>query len=230
MGFNNPSWTWSELEAALSGTKGRDGRVAGSPSWNAGGDGPAWSRRRQPFDCTAPLTGGPSRVRGALRRVALPLQLLLPRRGVAPRGAGHRGRPARPRRPRPDRPRRLLRHRSLRRGRSCRGDADGVRHGDHADARPVGGGVQGRGGHADPGRHRAGSRQPRPRPPRRPPAAARRRAGRLRPPRPHAQSRAPGGGEGGAAVHARRRRPHHGRARVGAHRLPQGCSRGVTHE
>ena len=49
MGFNNPSWTWSELEAALSGTKGRDGRVAGSPSWNAGGDGPAWSRRRQPF-------------------------------------------------------------------------------------------------------------------------------------------------------------------------------------
>src|SRR5688500_3839429 len=49
MGFNNPSWTWSELEAALSG-KGRDGRAPGSPSWNAGGDGPAWSRRRQPFD------------------------------------------------------------------------------------------------------------------------------------------------------------------------------------
>ncbi len=48
MGFNNPSWTWSELEAALSG-KGRDGRAPGSPSWNAGGDGPAWSRRRQPF-------------------------------------------------------------------------------------------------------------------------------------------------------------------------------------
>ncbi|MET0457968.1 MAG: PHP domain-containing protein, partial [Ilumatobacteraceae bacterium] len=49
MGFNNPSWTWSELEAALSG-KGRDGRAAGSPSWNAGGDGPAWSRKRQPFE------------------------------------------------------------------------------------------------------------------------------------------------------------------------------------
>ena len=48
MGFNNPSWTWKELEAALSGT-GRDGRAPGSPSWNAGGDGPAWSRRRQPF-------------------------------------------------------------------------------------------------------------------------------------------------------------------------------------
>ena len=48
MGFNNPSWTWKELEAALSG-RGRDGRAPGSPSWNAGGDGPAWSRRRQPF-------------------------------------------------------------------------------------------------------------------------------------------------------------------------------------
>jgi error-prone DNA polymerase len=48
VGFNNPSWTWSQLEAALSGT-GRDGRAPGSPSWNAGGDGPAWSRRRQPF-------------------------------------------------------------------------------------------------------------------------------------------------------------------------------------
>jgi error-prone DNA polymerase len=50
VGFNNPSWTWSELEAALSGTTGRDGRAPGSPSWNAGGDGPAWSRRRQPFE------------------------------------------------------------------------------------------------------------------------------------------------------------------------------------
>src|SRR6188768_3698769 len=55
MGFNNPSWTWRQLEAALSGTGsvpddlGRDGRAPGSPSWNAGGDGPAWSRKRQPF-------------------------------------------------------------------------------------------------------------------------------------------------------------------------------------
>jgi error-prone DNA polymerase len=49
MGFNNPSWTWKELEATLSGRVGRDGRAAGSPSWNAGGDGPAWSRKRQPF-------------------------------------------------------------------------------------------------------------------------------------------------------------------------------------
>ena len=30
VGFNNPSWTWSELEAALSG-KGRDGRAPGQP-------------------------------------------------------------------------------------------------------------------------------------------------------------------------------------------------------
>ena len=59
MGFNNPSWSWNELEATLSGKPpgrtGRDGRAPGSPSWNAGGDGPAWSRRRQPFE--AP--GGP---------------------------------------------------------------------------------------------------------------------------------------------------------------------------
>src|SRR6188472_1844668 len=53
VGFNNPDWTWSELEAALSGRdRGRDGRAPGSPSWNAGGDGPAWTRHRQPFDAT----------------------------------------------------------------------------------------------------------------------------------------------------------------------------------
>src|SRR4051812_33515020 len=47
---------WWELEARLS-DRGRDGRAAGSPSWNAGGDGPAWSRKRQPFepDQTRPL-------------------------------------------------------------------------------------------------------------------------------------------------------------------------------
>jgi error-prone DNA polymerase len=65
VGFNNPDWTWSELEAALSDREGGtgvdpwergdpryrqlDGRAPGSPSWNAGGDGPAWSRKRQPF-------------------------------------------------------------------------------------------------------------------------------------------------------------------------------------
>ena len=29
MGFNNPSWSWSELEATLSGKAGRDGRAPG---------------------------------------------------------------------------------------------------------------------------------------------------------------------------------------------------------
>ena len=61
VGFNNPSWSWSELEAALSGkpsagTTGRDGRAPGSPSWNSGGDGPAWSRKRQPFEAPGDLT------------------------------------------------------------------------------------------------------------------------------------------------------------------------------
>jgi error-prone DNA polymerase len=55
VGFDNPSWTWNELEATLSGRgPGRDGRAPGSPSWNAGGDSPAWGRRRQAFE--APLT------------------------------------------------------------------------------------------------------------------------------------------------------------------------------
>ncbi len=49
MGFNNPAMPWSELERNLSG-RGKDGRAPGSPSWNAGGDGPAWGRKRQPFE------------------------------------------------------------------------------------------------------------------------------------------------------------------------------------
>jgi len=56
MGFNNPSWSWSELEATLSGKQGRDGRAPGSPSWNSGGDGPAWSRKRQPFEAPGGLS------------------------------------------------------------------------------------------------------------------------------------------------------------------------------
>ncbi|NDC44649.1 MAG: error-prone DNA polymerase [Actinobacteria bacterium] len=35
---------WSQLEARLS-----DGRAPRSPSWNAGGDGPAWGAKRQPY-------------------------------------------------------------------------------------------------------------------------------------------------------------------------------------
>ena len=54
MGINTPdpsraAWSWRDLEDALSDRPGRDGRAAGSPSRNAGGDSPAWSRRRQPF-------------------------------------------------------------------------------------------------------------------------------------------------------------------------------------
>ena len=108
-------------------------RAPGSPSWNAGGDGPAWSRRRQPFEADGVER---RRRRRPVRRAALPLQLLVPRRRVAPRGAGHRGGPARPRGARPHRPRRLLRRRALRRGGPGRRDADGVRHRDHADAGP----------------------------------------------------------------------------------------------
>jgi error-prone DNA polymerase len=72
VGFNNPDMPWSEVEALLSGRRPgdqaaraqpgrqRDGRAPGSPSWNAGGDGPAWSRKRQPYepldpDATKPL-------------------------------------------------------------------------------------------------------------------------------------------------------------------------------
>jgi error-prone DNA polymerase len=58
MGFNNPNMPWSDVERLLS-TRGKDGRAPGSPSWNAGGDGPAWGRKRQPYepdrDTTQPL-------------------------------------------------------------------------------------------------------------------------------------------------------------------------------
>ena len=63
MGFTNPQWTWNELEARLSGReqpRGRDGRAPGTPAWNAGGDAPAWSRQRQPFE--APTDIAPQRI------------------------------------------------------------------------------------------------------------------------------------------------------------------------
>ncbi len=49
VGFNNPAMPWRDLEKALS-DRGANGRAPGSPSWNAGGDGPAWTRKRQPFE------------------------------------------------------------------------------------------------------------------------------------------------------------------------------------
>jgi error-prone DNA polymerase len=57
MGFNNPAMPWRELEETLSGPKrSADGRAPGSPSWNSGGDSPAWSRKRQPFEPSPDLT------------------------------------------------------------------------------------------------------------------------------------------------------------------------------
>ena len=45
MGFHNPAMPWSELEARLS-----NGRAPSSVAWNGGGDGPALSAKRQPFE------------------------------------------------------------------------------------------------------------------------------------------------------------------------------------
>ncbi|MDO8363804.1 MAG: error-prone DNA polymerase, partial [Actinomycetota bacterium] len=58
MGFNNPKMPWTQLEQLLSGRQ-KDGRAPGSPSWNAGGDGPAWGRKRQPYEAPPPATTGP---------------------------------------------------------------------------------------------------------------------------------------------------------------------------
>jgi error-prone DNA polymerase len=68
MGFSNPDRPWKDVEALLSGrarlspgtdagpgaddshdARGKDGRAPGSVAWNAGGDGPALGRRRQPY-------------------------------------------------------------------------------------------------------------------------------------------------------------------------------------
>jgi error-prone DNA polymerase len=46
MGWSNPDVPWSVLEAALSGRTGSS--LAGGPEAD-GGDGPAWSRRREPY-------------------------------------------------------------------------------------------------------------------------------------------------------------------------------------
>ncbi len=45
MGFHNPPVPWSEIEARLS-----NGRAPSSVGWNAGGDGPAFGAKRQPFE------------------------------------------------------------------------------------------------------------------------------------------------------------------------------------
>ncbi|MGH3614880.1 MAG: error-prone DNA polymerase [Pseudonocardia sp.] len=57
MSWNNPDVPWSELEAALSGrapTRPRDGSslIGGVPTGD-GGDSPAWSRKRPPYEAPA---------------------------------------------------------------------------------------------------------------------------------------------------------------------------------
>ena len=49
MGFNNPKMPWSELEARLS-----DGRRRNQPPNGDGGDSPAWSFKRQPYEPLPP--------------------------------------------------------------------------------------------------------------------------------------------------------------------------------
>jgi error-prone DNA polymerase len=49
MGFNNPDMPWSELEARLS-----DGRRRNQPPGGDGGDSPAWSYKRQPYELPSP--------------------------------------------------------------------------------------------------------------------------------------------------------------------------------
>ena len=45
MGFNNPPMSWTELSRRLS-----DGRRPNAPPEANGGDSPAWSHKRQPFE------------------------------------------------------------------------------------------------------------------------------------------------------------------------------------
>ncbi len=80
MGFNNPAMPWRDLERTLSdgqhrvsgapepaSERGSNGRAPGSSSWNAGGDGPAWTRKRQPFEPS------PDRADEVARRASQPV-------------------------------------------------------------------------------------------------------------------------------------------------------------
>ena len=147
MTFRNPNVPWSELERRLSDDPlGRGPWIEPTPG----------RRRRQPglvaqapaLRAAAGARPGRARV-GALRRAALPLQLQLPRRRLAPRGAGRGGGPARARGAGPHRPRRLLRRGALRRGGPGARPAHRVRR--RADPRSH---RRHRSGDADPGGHR----------------------------------------------------------------------------
>ena len=199
---------------------GRDGRAPGSLSWNAGGDSPAWGRKRQPFEASHTRVAGsvpyaelhchsnysfldgashPEELVDEAARLGLEALALTDHNGFygivrfaeAARAVGL--------------PTVFGTELTLTPGLA-----------DTAARRPA------RARHRDPGRHRRAARHPSSRSARPAPRAARRRADRVRPPRPGAQPRSPGGGEGRAAVHARRRRRRHPRRGVGAHRVPQG--------
>src|SRR5881227_1910794 len=60
MGWGNPPITWPELEARLS-----DGRPRNQPHGGDGGDSPAWSYKRQPYQ-PPPLPDPASRRRGSV--------------------------------------------------------------------------------------------------------------------------------------------------------------------
>ena len=202
----------------------------GSPSWNAGGDGPAWSRKRQPYEPRPTLD--PHRPLTATRcgpRCRMPSCTATP---TSRSSTVHRIPNSWPRRPTGSASRRWRspittvstawcaspRRRepwvcprcSAPRSR-CRATANnaGVARSE-ADTLQ-----QQRVGH----RRRASC----PRSARPAPARAGRWTHRVRAAGACAQPRPSGGGEGLAAVHAARPRRRRCRALVGADRLPQGC-------
>ena len=184
---------WSELERRLS-----NGRPPGSPSWNAGGDSPAWSRKRQPYEAVV------ARQPGAVPYAELHCHSNFSFLDGAshPEELAEEARPARSRGAGPHRPRRLLRRGALRRGGPGRRAAHRVRRRAH------------------PRRHPPPERRARPRgPPPGGPGRADRRAtpaGRRHQPGPD------GRGEGRAPLPPRRA----GRAPAGHWVVLTGCRKG----
>jgi error-prone DNA polymerase len=58
MAYNNPPVPWREIERRLSDRR-PDGRSTNVPDFANGGDSPAWSRRRQPYEPPADIGGRP---------------------------------------------------------------------------------------------------------------------------------------------------------------------------